>query len=190
MKFWKENCENAEKLDEICQKFWMLSGGRLPEALFMVFQLDSKSAKVCRVLFAPSGHLPRVTGINYFLTQCSPYSHCQRSVPCALSFRYYSRPRCFAAVWWFLLRGRVLSPEGASQKRFSAFSWFSVWSPKVQKCKSVLNIFIISFSISILFFPQKTHMCKSCRSRGELSNEYLVAKVAFDTAENGPLKVC
>ena len=33
-------------------------------------------------------------------------------------------------------------------------------------------------------------MCKSCRSRRELSNEYLVAKSGFDTAENEPLEVC
>ena len=30
---------------------------------------------------------------------------------------------------------------------------------------------------------------KSCRSRQELSNEYLLAKIGFDTAENEPLKV-
>ena len=64
--------------------------------------------------------------------KCSPYSHCQRSVPCALSFRYSSRLRCFAAVWWSLLRGRVLSPEDACQKRFSRFS---DWRPKLQKCE-------------------------------------------------------
>ena len=29
-----------------------------------------------------------------------------------------------------------------------------------------------------------------CRSRRELSNEYLVAKIGFDTAENEPCKVC
>ena len=29
------------------------------------------------------------------------------------------RPRCIDAVWWFLLRGRVLRPEDACQKRFS-----------------------------------------------------------------------
>ena len=28
-----------------------------------------------------------------------------------------------------------------------------------------------------------------CRSRQELSNTYLVAKIGFDPAENGPLKV-
>ena len=31
--------------------------------------------------------------------------------------------------------------------------------------------------------------CKSCRSRHELSNEYLLAKIGVDTAENEPLKV-
>ena len=33
-------------------------------------------------------------------------------------------------------------------------------------------------------------VCKSCRSREELSNEYLLAKFGVDRAENGPLKVC
>ena len=32
-------------------------------------------------------------------------------------------------------------------------------------------------------------VCKSCRFRQELSNEYLLAKFGVDTAENGPLKV-
>ena len=31
---------------------------------------------------------------------------------------------------------------------------------------------------------------KSCRSRQELSNEYVLAKFDGDTAENGPLKAC
>ena len=35
-----------------------------------------------------------------------------------------------------------------------------------------------------------TKVCKSCRSRQELSNERSLAKIGFDTAENGPLKVC
>ena len=29
-------------------------------------------------------------------------------------------------------------------------------------------------------------VCKSCRSRKTLQNEYLVAKIGVDTAENGP----
>ena len=33
-------------------------------------------------------------------------------------------------------------------------------------------------------------VCKSCRSRQELSNEYLLAKIGVDTAENEPLEVC
>ena len=32
--------------------------------------------------------------------------------------------------------------------------------------------------------------CQSDRSRQELSNEYLVAKIGFDTAENEPFEVC
>ena len=32
--------------------------------------------------------------------------------------------------------------------------------------------------------------CKSCGSREELSNEYLLSKFGFGTAENEPLKVC
>ena len=37
---------------------------------------------------------------------------------------------------------------------------------------------------------QFAKVCKSCRSRQELSNEYLIVKFDFDTAENEPLKVC
>ena len=35
----------------------------------------------------------------------------------------------------------------------------------------------------------KREECGICSSRQELSNEYLVAKIGFDTAENEPLKV-
>ena len=31
---------------------------------------------------------------------------------------------------------------------------------------------------------QGAEVCKSCRSRQELSNEYLIAKIGFDAAEN------
>jgi len=84
----------------------VMSGGRLPAALFMVFLLDSKGAKgsivVCitwalcaasqalyllnlcspyshlqsGVLFAPSGHSARITGFH-LLNLRSSYSHCQ-----------------------------------------------------------------------------------------------------------------
>ena len=33
-------------------------------------------------------------------------------------------------------------------------------------------------------------VCTSCRSREELSNEYFLAKIGVDTAENESLKVC
>ena len=33
-------------------------------------------------------------------------------------------------------------------------------------------------------------VCKSCRSRQELSNEHLLAKFGVDTAENRPIKIC
>ena len=33
-------------------------------------------------------------------------------------------------------------------------------------------------------------VCKSDRCREELSNEHLVAKIGFDTAENEPFEVC
>ena len=51
------------------------------------------------------------------------------------------------------------------------------------------------FIFNLGSFLQKTHKCKSCRSRKELSNdsysnEYLLAKFGFNTAENEPLKVC
>ena len=135
------------------------SGGRLPAALFMVVQLDSKGAKVykgsrrasgnrktkestfcssysflqSRMLVAPSGYLLRIISIYFLTPQCSPYSHCQSSVHGAPSFRYYTRPRCFAAAWWFRFRGRELRPEDACQKRFSWF--FMVFAP--QSAKSV-----------------------------------------------------
>ena len=37
---------------------------------------------------------------------------------------------------------------------------------------------------------QSAKVCKSCKSRHELSNESLLAKFGFDTAENEPPKVC
>ena len=48
-----------------------------------------------------------------------------------LFFSTSSRPRCIAAVCWFLLWGCVLRPDDACQKRFS---WCSDWIQKVQTC--------------------------------------------------------
>ena len=57
------------------------------------------------------------------------------------------------------------------QKRFSA------WIPNVQK-------FVLDSNQNV----QKRVI--SCRSRQELSNEYLLANFGVDAAENGPLEVC
>ena len=59
----------------------------------------------------------------------------------------------------------------------TAFHGFSIG---FQRCKSVY--FIFNFGS----FLQKTHKCKSCRTRQELSNENLLAEVGFDAAENEP----
>ena len=66
-----------------------------------------------------------------------------------------------SAVCLFLNRGIVFRTDDAFQQRFS---WFSDWIQAVQR--SVL-----------------------CRSRRELSHEYLLATFGFDTAENGSSKV-
>ena len=55
-----------------------------------------------------------------------------------------------------------------------------------------------AFFLVVRLESQCAKVCKSCRSRQELSNEngvfsinmYLLAKFGVDTAENGPLKVC
>ena len=72
---------------------------------------------------------------------------------------------CSGAACWFRLRGRELRPEDACQKRFS---WFSDWSPKVQKCVNLVDL-VESF---------------------QNSNEYLLAKFGVDTDENEPLNAC
>ena len=84
-----------------------------------------------------------------------------------------------------------LRPEDACQKRFS---WFSDWSPKVQKC---VNYLIFNFGS---FLPKdarvnlvdlvKSFQCPFFSIKPDpYSNEYLLAKFGVDTAENGPLKV-
>ena len=178
MRFWKSSCENTKTFDEIWKNFCIRSNASQKRFSWFFYRIPK--VQKC-VLFAPSGHMPRVTSI-YFLTQCSPCSHCQRSVPCALSFRYSSRPRCFAAVWWFLLRGRVLRPEDACQKRFS---WFFNWIPKVQKCVNLVDL-VKSFQTSL----SMSLFLNLLFERDSYSNEYLLAKFGVDRAENGPLKVC
>ena len=90
----------------------------------------------------PPGHTPRITGYIFWINAV-PTRPVRAVCPCAPSFLYFPRPRCIAAVWWFLLRSRVLRPEDAWQKRFL---WF------------------------LIGFPGRK---SSCGSRQELSNEYL-----------------
>ena len=45
--------------------------------------------------------------------------------------------------------------------------------------------FLLVFRLEFL----GANVCKSCRSRQELSNEYLLTNFGVDTAENGPLNV-
>ena len=52
-------------------------------------------------------------------------------------FLYFPRPRRFAAVWWGLLRGRVLRPEDPCQKRFS---WCFYRIPEVQKRVNLVDL--------------------------------------------------
>ena len=49
------------------------------------------------------------------------------------------------------------------------------------------RFFFLQFSIVDSKMVQRSALC---RSRRELSNEYLLAKFGFDTVENGPCKVC
>ena len=78
-----------------------------------------------------------------------------------LFFSSSPRPRCIAAGCCSLHRGFVFRPDDAVQKRFS---WFSDLIQAVER--SAL-----------------------CRSRRELSNEFLFATFGFDTAGNEPCKL-
>ena len=56
---------------------------------------------------------------------------------------------------------------------------------------------LFGFVLARFFFPQfsvvdskMVQRSALCRPRRELSNEYLLAKFGFDTAENEPCKVC
>ena len=67
-----------------------------------------------------------------------------------------------------------------AKKMLTIFGWnFEIWAVQ----KYVVDIFIISFSSSVLF-SQKTHKCKSCRSRQKLSNKYsrFIFKIGVDAA--------
>ena len=92
--------------------------------------------------------------------------------------------------------GNSLFIEFHSRKMLTISGWnFEIWAVQTV-CKFSFILFrlfcIIHFHYFIFNFGsflQKTHKCKSCRSRQELSNEYLLAKIGVGTAENEPLKV-
>ena len=170
--FWTASCEKSVNIWEWnwknCENNWRNLADFLNAERNRRASRNRKKGIFCslysflqsRVLVAPSGHMLRITGIH-FLYQSSPYSHCQRSELCAPSFRYSSRPRCFAAAWWFRLRSRELRPEDACQKRVS---WFSDWSPKVQQRVNLVDL-VKSFQTSIYY------LVIICKSRRRYSRE-------------------
>ena len=86
----------------------------------------------------------------------------------------------------FAFYGKKLQNSTQKMKKFGN-------SPHVFIREKILTIFGWNFEIWAVqkyvgsFLP-KTHKCKSCKSRQEFSNGYLLAKIGVDTAENGPFK--
>ena len=171
--------------DEISLKFWIRSGRKTQKRIwyFELVQL--------LLALAEYAHLR------------SPYSRLGRA-ECRVHFLFSTsrRPRVIAAVCWFLLRGCIFRPDDACQKRFS---WFPDWIQKVQKRVMLRWSGFRCFRLDSKSAKVcKTHKCKCCRSRQELSNdfsvslhvpfsqflfkrdsysnEYLLAKIGFDTA--------
>ena len=69
-----------------------------------------------------------------------------------------------------------------------------MFGEKIEIRDQLLPLFIFSMFIFGYFFTQTdpTRTLQSsalCKSRRELSNEYLLAKIGVDTAENEPLEV-
>ena len=108
-------------------------------------------------------------------------------------WRVLNRFSLFHAVASLFVRFRL----GLLEWVFPGFSHTTI--PKVQKC----GPFVAPFSVACFWpgyfeevafrgFPNGFQRWKSmsCRSRKILQNEYLVAKIGFDDADNEPLKVC
>ena len=109
-----------------------------------------------------------------FCISAVPTPAVRAACQCAPSFRYFPRPRCCGLTASF--PGQCASSGGRLPEEL--FMVFLSDSKRAKVCKYCGS------------FLQKKHKCKSCRPRQELSNEYLLAKIGFDTAENEPLKVC
>ena len=79
-----------------------------------------------------------------------------------------------------------------SDKSSSKFSFkMAKFNQKMLKIENFIFYFRKKFDDFLLKFWSLSgaKVCESCRSRQELSNEYLLAKIGVDTAENEPLKV-
>ena len=106
------------------------------------------------------GAVPRVTGVIFWISVV-PTSAGRAACPCAPSFRDSPRHSCCGLIASF--PGPCASSGGRLPEAL-----FMVFQLDSKGAKA----------------------CKSCRSRQELSNEYLLAKFGVDTAENKPLKIC
>ena len=106
------------------------------------------------------GAVPRVTGVIICISVV-PTSAGRPACPCAPSSRDFPRPRCCGLIASFP------GPCASSGGRLPG-ALFMVFQSDSKGAKA----------------------CTSCRSRQELSSEYLLAKFCVDTAENEPLKVC
>ena len=93
--------------------------------------------------------------------------------------------------------GRRVRPGGHGRGRvraghltiFPQFSWYIFEFGAVPFSSSGGRLPAALFMVFLLD-SKGAKVCKSCRSRQELSNEYLLSKFGVVTAENGPLKVC
>ena len=76
--------------------------------------------------------------------------------------------------------------------------WWSCSANRRENCKKLTMLFEILWKdakirdeIFLKYWGMSgAKACKSCRSRQELSNEYLLANFGVDTEENEPCKVC
>ena len=97
------------------------------------------------------------------------------------------------SFWIFSVFGRNMwnsdkissKSEQKSMKEWKKNEFFQKNAKKIEKNAKTFDEKILKY-----WGLSGAKACKSCRSRQELSNEYLLAKIRFDTAENESLKVC
>ena len=129
----------------------MTFGHKFQKISELFFTSESRTAKMRRCLTKFSRHF-EFGAVHHLGTMPRICAVLTRSVRAAclvhLLFSTTTRPRCFAAVWWFLLRGRGLRPEDARQKRFSCFYY---WTPRLQKCVNLVDL-VESFKKRVLLY--------------------------------------